>query len=382
MEVIYWLAAVLVLGLGYWLNTKREWYYQRISLLEESLEVKVVELAEANSQLKKIERCFSQIELNLRRAIQTTTFSDEKELADNPFSRSHPKKVDDIIDAISSSNLEWASKYELQIKENKVLKEELAEVQLKLNSFDLTTRLESIKNYSEHREENNSDPDRAVYSLLCDSFLGPEAVNYDNNALDYPLQKDVCNGHDVFFLHEYYPKNRLPVLPDAFENKRRRIISFKDCNRTQIDYYAKEVANNLQKAFKEGVFKREINDLVAIIPSSSDLMTITTFYSFCDHVSIQAQLVNGFNVIDWGEVPKDRIGRLKHDPKTKYFKFNPEKVRGNTVYLIDVNITSGRTFKFCSDQLMALGAKNVVGIFLSKSVDWYGRVRWLEPAWP
>lgn len=176
------------------------------------------------------------------------------------------------------------------------------------------------------------------------------------------FQKITIDGettYEAYYLHDYYPVKHFSDVCRNIKNVRVRLYDFKDGRRTMMDDFKKfPLDETLEKS----------EYILVNIPASTKVKTQIRFRKFMTEYSSFLDIDNGYDVIDvtdHEEVKGDTsINRLQ------YFEINKKRIRNKRVILIDDVKTTGTTFRQVADELMMLGALEVIGCFYCQTIDY------------
>lgn len=144
-------------------------------------------------------------------------------------------------------------------------------------------------------------------------------------------------------------------------------------NRTVVYNFKDGVYNNMVDA----LFINYINSMLnttqksnhyfCIIPSSSILGTQNRFYSFCNRVSNNSGINNGYSLIQPSENRPTIHGSDHRDYSKVISSLNFNSIAGKNILLCDDVITTGKSYRLIANHLMSLGALSVRGLMLAKT---------------
>lgn len=188
-----------------------------------------------------------------------------------------------------------------------------------------------------------------------------------NYAIDSrKFQKITIEGeasYEAYYLHDYYPIKHFSDVCQNIKNVRVRLYDFKDGRKTMID------------DFKKFPLDEEIENseyILVNIPASTKVKTQLRFRKFMKEYSSFLGIENGYDVInvtDHEEVKGDTsINRLQ------FFEIDEDRIRNKRVILIDDVKTTGTTFRQVADELMRLGALEVLGCFYCQTIDYRNEI--------
>lgn len=170
-------------------------------------------------------------------------------------------------------------------------------------------------------------------------------------------------GFGIMAIWPYLPTRF--AAPEKFAELNNKILAFKngigaEAIADEIIGYSNILLQNL------GVAEEWT---LAVIPASNQMKTNRRFKGFANHLCLNLGFFNGFDLIKATgfrierklQVDRDSVNILQH------LSFD-NSVKGKKILLFDDVYTSGKTFELISHKLIALGAKDVFGLFLSKTV--------------
>lgn len=162
--------------------------------------------------------------------------------------------------------------------------------------------------------------------------------------------------------------------------KRYNATSKQECDR-QVIYNFKNgscplfLMNKIVAYIKYIKSAMEGNNIrVCFIPASTCFKTIIRYNALATYIEKETGIACSINTI----MPKvdHEAGHIagKKDNPAEDFKFRSQDIIGENIILIDDIITRGTTFVKTATQLQYLGAKNILGIFLAKTINpnWVG----------
>lgn len=174
----------------------------------------------------------------------------------------------------------------------------------------------------------------------------------------------------------YYTMEYLPTRYEASSQEwrnRRAVWNFKDgeCS----DEIIEKLAEYIRKIIREqsGPFSYSESDFViCFIPASTRTKTIRRFSTVAKRLSQKTGVRATLSAITKETDSESEHVSGKSSNPTKDFSFKPDEFRGKTVILIDDVITRGRTFTQTANKMMAVGADNVIGLFVARTInpDW------------
>lgn len=167
--------------------------------------------------------------------------------------------------------------------------------------------------------------------------------------------------HKFYNLLEYIPV-RYQGLSASQLQDRREVFNFKD--------------GNISTSLKQSILSKVRNIIstnptswaICFIPASTKAKTFNRFSSLAIFLSREAGCEVYIDAIT-SSVDKS-AGHIsgKSDNPTEDFSFNSAYIRGKKVLLIDDVITRGKTFDDTAFKLERLGASEVVGLFIAKTI--------------
>lgn len=169
----------------------------------------------------------------------------------------------------------------------------------------------------------------------------------------------------ISHIMEYLPK-RYSATPKQ-ENDRQVIYNFKNgfCS-----LELKKLIVERIKAIKEAMAGSNVR--VCFIPASTLSKTVNRYKDLAAYIENETGIACSVETILPGvDHEAGHISGKAADP-TKDFKFKSEDINGKNIILMDDVITRGTTFLLTAHHLEALGAKNIIGMFLAKTInpDW------------
>lgn len=164
----------------------------------------------------------------------------------------------------------------------------------------------------------------------------------------------------IAYCFNYYPPNKIKDEDPSYQPNRQMVWDFK------LGNY--QTAQVLVVDFIRGHFsRRELSEMVlCVIPASTVEKNDRRYRRFCQEVSAQTGIENGFDYI---RILYDRENsRHEKQPNTTQNLSFSDRVNGKTVLLFDDIYTRGTSFTQCADHLMARGATTILGLFLGKTI--------------
>lgn len=172
--------------------------------------------------------------------------------------------------------------------------------------------------------------------------------------------------YNIYAIQYYYPCSRFSksAIEQKMNDFRKAVWDFKSGR------IAENVANVLSSAMINTFKNIVLNDYtLCIIPASTKYQTNKRFKCFCEYVSEYTGIVNGFNLIfrEYDVGAKHLLGNLSSDDKFNSIGFS-NAVKNKKIMLFDDIITTGDGFLQVADTLISFGAREVIGLFLGKTV--------------
>lgn len=170
-------------------------------------------------------------------------------------------------------------------------------------------------------------------------------------------------GRRAVYCYDYYPKKK---YGERLEKKdyahQQEILSFKNG-----EYYR---AVELVSDFIQGHFWKSVlwGWMLSIIPASMQEMTERRFKTFCEEVSKNTGIINGYSLIRRKANRSSSRNSGKQADTLDGLEINSSAFYGKNVFLFDDITTRGLSFKQLADNLESAGAKHVVGFFIGKTV--------------
>jgi len=165
---------------------------------------------------------------------------------------------------------------------------------------------------------------------------------------------------------DYYPVRYYTSIGSKEDRLRKFIWKFKDGEYTDLNF---NVLEELKRLLNSSHISIEDFVLIAI-PASTIEKTKKRYEHFLPKLAEKINKKLSSNAIttqDHAELKGTTLSRVKH------FYFTPEQYRGKGVILFDDVITTGETFKQTAIKLLDSGAKNVIGIFIARTVNKDGK---------
>ena len=164
---------------------------------------------------------------------------------------------------------------------------------------------------------------------------------------------------------EYLPK-RYAATPQQ-ERERRTIYNFKDgyCSQELKDQLIDKI-NYIKSTNPNGQWR------VCFIPASSHLKTIRRYRDIARYIERKTSCSCDIDTITTNEDRESGYLSGKRNNPAENFTVNRTEVSNQNIILIDDIITRGNTFIYTADKLVNNGAKDVIGLFVAKTInpDW------------
>lgn len=190
------------------------------------------------------------------------------------------------------------------------------------------------------------------------------AENYWNGNWSYiggKYKEIKISSYRAVFCYKYYPKGKFSHLNKKDAAHRDMILAFKQGE----NYTAVELLCD----FIRGHFYRSAlrNYVLCVIPASTREKNERRFKDFCEKVSAECGIDNGFDAVvrvtDRGDSRTEKPSNTLEG-----VRIDASRVKGKKVILFDDITTRGESFVQMADELMHCGAKDVFGFFLGKTV--------------
>lgn len=169
-------------------------------------------------------------------------------------------------------------------------------------------------------------------------------------------------GHKAAYCFDYYPKNRFPSVTAQQEADRRAVWNFKDGS---YSYGLNRLADFLDGNFTKEEMK---NVVVCVIPASTQYKNDIRYKTMCTKIAEKFPVINGYNYITINADRSD--SRTQKSSDTVWNLSFSSSVRGKTVVLFDDITTRGTSFIQVANKLKDVGASNVHGFFLGKTLSY------------
>ncbi|MBO8161027.1 MAG: RecQ family ATP-dependent DNA helicase [Thermosipho sp. (in: Bacteria)] len=185
-----------------------------------------------------------------------------------------------------------------------------------------------------------------------------------NSFRDFKIVEKI-GRYDVYILSKYYPLGEFPdeILEKDERLLRQIIYKFKDGEKEVIENFANIISRLLVK------IKEDPETVFCVIPASTKRATKLRFKKFSKIVSKNLLIKNGFSYIKnkKNRLPKHLSGNV--EDILEYLEINSKKIKDKIIILFDDILTSGKSFLKIANTLKAYGAKDVIGVFLAKTVE-------------
>lgn len=186
------------------------------------------------------------------------------------------------------------------------------------------------------------------------------------------------SGFGFIALWPYLPPRF--TAPKKFSELRDKIVAFKG-GIGSIAIAAEFISQSYMLKQKLG---KPADWTLSVIPASNQNMTETRFKTILSLLSLNLGFINGFDLIraegnrsasSWRSnvrSPEERAERkLQQDRDSinilQHLTFS-KSIKGKKIILFDDILTTGKSFELIAFKLMELGAEDVFGLFLSKTV--------------
>jgi sulfatase modifying factor 1 len=171
------------------------------------------------------------------------------------------------------------------------------------------------------------------------------------------------SGFGFIALWPYLPSRY--TAPEKFSEVRDKILAFKG------GFGSTAIASEFIS--KSYMLKQNLGELaewtLAVIPASNQIKTECRFKAFANLLSLNLGFNNGFDLI---RAEGDRAERKLQQDRDSVNILNhlnfPQSIKGKKIILFDDVLTTGKSFELIAFKLMELGAEDVFGLFLSKTV--------------
>lgn len=170
----------------------------------------------------------------------------------------------------------------------------------------------------------------------------------------------------VYYYMEYLP-TRYAGTNSQIQD-RRDIYNFKDGS----------CASHIINGLADGIRRiADSNTVVCFLPASTSYKTIRRYGNVSDRLSAMTGVRCSYKAISKTEdSDAGHIAGKSSDPAAE-FTFDPSFFSGKKVILIDDVITRGTTLESTAKRLIRMGAREVVGLVVAKTInpDWTGMER-------
>jgi ATP-dependent DNA helicase RecQ len=232
-------------------------------------------------------------------------------------------------------------------------------------AYDFFELNDGYDNYNEHRNSHahkinknityNSTPSKNVETL--------SKFKYKSNISVYKIYSYAI----------YYPK-RFTTAPPSIENERQLLYDFKEGKPTKM---CSIISECLISEFANTKWLNK-ETLICFIPASTKNASILRLKNFSECVVTETNISNGYDVIcrikDREKLNK--IGR-NYDRNIGLI-YDKKRVIGKNIILFDDVITKGCSFLSVANELIKLGASDVIGVFIAQT---YHKVKFGKPSW-
>lgn len=187
-------------------------------------------------------------------------------------------------------------------------------------------------------------------------------LNKDISFLNHGFKKE-C---EYYSLYDYYPKNKYSNAPSEVVNHRNMMYEFKE-GKSSI-----KVANLISSVLYNklhGTKWIENDCVLMIIPASSNINSELRFKEFCEKVTNNLCITNGYEDIKRA-VDRKKMHDLGHNiSRVRGLDFNIAQIKDKNIILFDDLTTQGKSLSEIKEKLIKLGALDVLGVFLAESYD-------------
>lgn len=170
------------------------------------------------------------------------------------------------------------------------------------------------------------------------------------------------SSYSYTYLKEYLPVRYSATLEQ--KSDRQIVYDFKN------GYCSLSVKNALVDRIRD--IRQCFNGFnwrICFIPASTHAKTIARYKSLADFLQRETDIPCGISTIETiHDEESGYIGVKKANPADN-FRINSSEVSNMNIILIDDVITRGTIFVRTADKLVANGAKQVVGLFLAKTIN-------------
>ena len=168
-------------------------------------------------------------------------------------------------------------------------------------------------------------------------------------------------NYEYRYLMEYLPKRYSATMKQ--ENDREVIYDFKN------GYCSLSLMNTIVECIKE--IKNEIggnNWRVCFIPASTHNKTACRYQNLAAFIEKETSIPSDYNtILPKPELITKHMATGRTNP-AEDFLFNKEQIKENDIILVGDIFITGTNFTKTCQKLTELGAKSVIGLFLTKSI--------------
>ena len=165
-----------------------------------------------------------------------------------------------------------------------------------------------------------------------------------------------------FYIHDYYPVSKYNDCTAEQKKITNLIFRFKEGKSATL------VAKLFSLAVSRMPFFHEAKSPILIpIPASSRERHQQRFAKFNYYLAKHLNIPDGYKAV-WINQDREQQKGIKGKNKTTNLTFKTEYIKGKDIFLVDDILTTGQSFIQIKRKLMKLGANNVVGLFLGKTV--------------
>jgi len=167
-------------------------------------------------------------------------------------------------------------------------------------------------------------------------------------------------GFDYFYYYNNIPRHF--KVNELLEDQRKYIMNFRNGS---VD------KNIISEKLLKDLYYFELGSQVSdwwfcIIPTINQERTDKRFKSLCESFSNVSTINNGFDILKNNPFIDTIIYEIDRRCADMLHHCNFENVSKRKIFLFDDVISSGTTFSTVANELMALGALEVKGVFLGK----------------
>jgi predicted amidophosphoribosyltransferase len=188
-----------------------------------------------------------------------------------------------------------------------------------------------------------------------------ENLERKRHALHQYFQASVKDGFSFYCCYPYLPTR---YIADSYHQQiRRKVYDFKDGKNSAA--VAEDISKKLLLTYSTEELRSSI---FVVIPASTHSKNILRFKTFCSIISKKTGLYNGFDCITIKE-DRQALKGSSNINKVYNLNYNQRLIDGKPIILFDDVMTSGSSFIQNAKILKGLGAKEITGIFLAKTVN-------------